>query len=585
MEDERYAGQGLFYGAAVSVLSFFALSVLFVDTQYAHASVADWHKGGSVVPMSATDFSSEAFKQSARDFKDMGGNTINFIIPYYQSNAYSTDIGPGWNTPSDESLAEGIRYVRSLGLKAGISIYLDTYSREWRAYINPQGGERPVWYQRYGDVLVRYGRLAEQNGVELFQLGAEMTNVSSGTFAASNTDRWNTMIANVRAVYSGKLTYSANRPQQDEWSSEASNIGFWDKLDYVGISTYYGFGGSDSVENIKDGWSYNDANFVSQLQRFGKPILFTEIGYRSLDGARFAPWDHFSGGSYDPQEQSNLYEALFQYWNERPYMNGIGIWWWSVDSNYGGPGNTDYTPQNKPAEDVIKRWWTGTNQPPPSDSVSFTTQGGAHPTNPEVGQGTSFSASVTNSSNNPVPGIVVDLEIYRDETRVFQRYFENESFSAGQTRNFDTNWTPDAEGEYVVKIGVFSSAWSQNYAWNDSAATIRVGSSGNPTPPPPSSAVTTEVWWPSDGVRVNGLQPFKAVLQNKDVSQYSMFWQVDGGGFVEMETNMTDWPHKEALVELSNWNWNGAGPYNVNFVSKDNAGNVMSQKSVQIWSQ
>jgi hypothetical protein len=62
-----------------------------------------------------------------------------------------------------------------------------------------------------------------------------------------------------------------------------------------------------------------------------------------------------------------------------------------------------------------------------------------------------------------------------------------------------------------------------------------------------------------------------------------MYWQVDGDQLNEMQNNDTDYPHKEVLVDLSGWNWKNEGPYNINFVSKDLAGNTISQKSVNIY--
>ncbi len=39
--------------------------------------------------------------------------------------------------------------------------------------------------------------------------------------------------------------------------------------------------------------------------------------------------------------------------------------------------------------------------------------------------------------------------------------------------------------------------------------------------------VEVEVWWPKDGVRVSGLQPFKAIATNLSLPEYTMYWQVD----------------------------------------------------------
>src|SRR6185437_731894 len=76
-----------------------------------------------------------------------------------------------------------------------------------------------------------------------------------------------------------------------------------------------------------------------------------------------------------------------------------------------------------------------------------------------------------------------------------------------------------------------------------------------------AESTPVNVWWPTNGAHVAGTQPFKAQVPGLDVSSYEMFWQVDGGTWNHMDTNNTDYPHKEAAVDLTNWKWHGAGPY------------------------
>ena len=99
---------------------------------------------------------------------------------------------------------------------------------------------------------------------------------------------------------------------------------------------------------------------------------------------------------------------------------------------------------------------------------------------------------------------------------------------------------------------------------------------------PSQSGAQIDIWWPTDGAHVSGVQPFKAVLAGQDVATYDMYWQVDGGTLVDMQTNATDAPHKEASVDVSSWNWHGGGPYLVNFVAKQN-GSVVGEHSVNIY--
>lgn len=73
---------------------------------------------------------------------------------------------------------------------------------------------------------------------------------------------------------------------------------------------------------------------------------------------------------------------------------------------------------------------------------------------------------------------IVDVEVYSPSgAKVHQQYFENQSFAAGQRRNFPVSWNVpagSAVGTYTVKIGIFANGWSGLYTWNNSAATVTV---------------------------------------------------------------------------------------------------------------
>jgi uncharacterized protein YkwD len=115
----------------------------------------------------------------------------------------------------------------------------------------------------------------------------------------------------------------------------------------------------------------------------------------------------------------------------------------------------------------------------------------------------SFTATATTTQSTVPPGgsvgitatvitppagtYVVDIEIYdASHDQVFQWYWENEPFTAGQTRQFSTTWQVPANltpGSYSVEIGIFSGPeWATEHLYNDHAATITVGGC-SPRPP------------------------------------------------------------------------------------------------------
>jgi hypothetical protein len=75
------------------------------------------------------------------------------------------------------------------------------------------------------------------------------------------------------------------------------------------------------------------------------------------------------------------------------------------------------------------------------------------------------------------------------------------------------------------------------------------------------------------------------MLENADVSQYSMEWGVGGGSAVPMYTSTAEYPHKEALIDFTNWHWNGAGPYAITLTARTLQGTMLSQKTIQVFVQ
>jgi hypothetical protein len=555
------------------------------------AAVTDWGKGVSIQPTSTTDFSSSSFDQSLQNVKATGANYVSLIVPYYQSNDTSSDIQAGYNTPTDASLAAAIDYAHSIGLAVAINIHNESYTGDWRADISPS--DRNAWFANFNTELQHVGTIAQAHHAEMIVMGTEMVSVASSKINGDNTQRWQTLIVNLRKIYTGKLTYDANSTNNnsDPFEDEKESVGFWSSLDYAGLSVYYNLNtGDNSVASLSNQWNYWNTNDLKAFQqRVGKQLFFTEVGYKSVDGAHLAPWDSGRGGGYNPTEQVNDYEAFLSYWNGFPYV--AGVFWWNWDSNpsAGGSGNTDYTVQNKPALQTMTKWFTNPSSPgttpPPSAPPAITASASSNPASPAANSAATITATAKNTGST-LSNAIVDVEVYNSaNTRVSQQFLSNQSIAASATQNFTTNWSGGAAGQYRVAVGVFNSDWSQNYAWNDSAATITVSAATTPppnNPPPPTTppvTTNTNIWWPSSGSSVSGVQPFKANIDGYDVSQYAMYWQVDGGALNAMGNSTTDYPHKESDVDLSSWHWSSNHQYTLTFVSKDMSGKVISQKS------
>ena len=599
--DERGRGR-----KGITALFFFALIsflVPFASPSLAHAAVSSWDKGVTISPTSVDDFGTAAMKQSLDNARATGANFVAFVIPYYQSNIYATDIGPGWNTPSDSALLAATTYAHSIGLSVMFKVHPESYGGEWRANIDPYN--RTDWFSRYQALLTHLGSLAEQNHVEMISIGTELVRLTSTSWNSSNTGYWNTLIGALRGTYHGKLTYGANSTynQTDQYTNEKIYVGFWSLLDYASLSPYYNLDyGSNSVDSLVRAWDYWNKYDIGPFQaKIGKPILFGEIGYRSLPEAYKDPWNWSRSGPSDQQGQANDYQALMQYWNNYPYMQGIFWWNWSSNPTQISPGDTNYSPERKMAETILKNWFGGNPPPPAAQAPLFVGGGTATPRDLNVGQSVNLALNFTNNGGS-LSGAIVDIEVYaKSGAAVFQKVFTGETLpGGGATKNYAATWTPNAPGDYVLRGGVFSSDWTHNYVWFDSAAPINVANA--PTTPPPTTggtststtssssgtpaatgSQTVDVWWPGTGSHLSGLQPFKAMLENVDPSQYWMSWSVDGGAQNQMWDSTQDYPHKESSVDLTSWTWNSGGPYHLLFTAKDSHGTAYGTKPVDVY--
>ena len=317
-----------------------------------------FQKGVCYATWDKTRYSAPESDASIKSFAEAGAEWVAIVSTVYQDKAYTTKIFSTAKTPNDSSLVHAIQYAHSLGLKVMLKPHLDLQNVEgggWRGEISyATEAEWEEWFRNYADIMLHYAEMAQANGVELFCIGTELTSV-----ATTKEKLWREkIIAPIRGIYKGLLTYAAN------WNEEYRYIKFWDALDYVGIDAYFPLSDNDSpsLDEIKTGW----AKWVQDLEEFqtkiNKPVIFPEVGYCSADGAARTPWEELVTNKVNLQLQADCYEALFSVFWDKEWFYGTYWWRWGTDTRFGGPSNKTFTPQNKPAEDIIKKWY---KQPSP----------------------------------------------------------------------------------------------------------------------------------------------------------------------------------------------------------------------------
>lgn len=295
-----------------------------------------------------------------------GADYLTITPGWVTDSTSSSNVDRKTNTPPDDILAYAIDKAHELGIRVMLKPHLDLKDlSRWRANIDPSN--KALFFQNYKAMILHYADLGQAHKVEQFAIGAELFKLSTNK---ANESYWRDIISEIRKRYSGKLTYSA---VFGGGYDELNLIPFWDALDSVGLSAYVPLADNTnpSVESLKTSWSEIEQKYVYPAYlKFNKPILVTEVGWKSIDGAAIQPEGSYSD-SLDLQEQSDLYQAFFEFWGLKNYFSGVHFWDWWPEPNRGGVEDKDFTPQDKPAESIIKKFFGGILSPPPSQTENL----------------------------------------------------------------------------------------------------------------------------------------------------------------------------------------------------------------------
>ncbi len=198
----------------------------------------------------------------------------------------------------------------------------------------------------YDKFILNYAELAEETNASILCIGTELEK-----FVENRPEYWQRLIKKIRAIYKGKLTYAAN------WD-EYKRTPFWKELDYIGIDAYFPLSESQtpSLLELETGWQPWKKTILEVSQSNGRPILFTEFGYRSMDYTAKKPWlvDN-NEDKVNMDAQVNAKKAIFnEFWKEDWFAGGY-VWKWFIQHDKsGGDSDNRFTPQNKPAQAVIR---------------------------------------------------------------------------------------------------------------------------------------------------------------------------------------------------------------------------------------
>jgi hypothetical protein len=328
----------------------FFIVIILLQAHCAHMPMSDQIKINGV---SLEAPSKEIDGQVMTQVKEQVAANWVCLMPYAYSKEDETNIGFDlpwqWWGEREEGIAVCAAQAKAQHLKIMLKPHLWI---GWGSFTGDldfdNAAEWDTWNESYRAYILKYARLAEEHQIDLFCIGTELK-----TPVKRNPEFWTSLIDEVRAVYSGLVTYAGN------WDSY-KDFPFWNKLDYIGVDAYFPVSEEQtaSVDSCAAGWE----KWADELSRIsdamGKKILFTEYGYRSVDFCAKKPWDTSGSDNLNNASQANALEGLYQRVWKKDWLAGGFIWKWHDDSHRNEERQgSRFTPQGKEAEAVVKKYY------------------------------------------------------------------------------------------------------------------------------------------------------------------------------------------------------------------------------------
>ena len=217
------------------------------------------------------------------------------------------------------------------------------------------------WFDQYTGFVMSHAHLAESTGIEMLVIGKQL----GAPTRESNNQRWRDLIAQVRATYSGSISYA-------QWVDDTQGAYFSFPFDAVDYAMIYQWGQisdeiTPSVMELEQSLrEINESVYEPLSRETGKPIIFL-APFQSRSGAAQQVWYEPTVAqpriSADLVTQAAMYQALFRAVADQDWVAGVVSWgfWWRDDfENIFGKGDASFdkssTIRNKPTVEIWRRW-------------------------------------------------------------------------------------------------------------------------------------------------------------------------------------------------------------------------------------
>ncbi len=302
-------------------------------------------------------YGSTASARSMVEARTLGANWVS-LTPFGRTwDLAPTGIDLTFETPFEENRKNVIRAIHQAhaeGLKVFLVPHLWVETGGWRALIDP--GDDAAWSRwtdAYRSFLLTWAEVAAEGSVEMLSVGVELRSWVTTSRASSML----AIIEEVRRVYPGLLTYSAN------WD-DVGDTAILGAIDLIGINAFYPLADHDgaSPAELAEGGRKVAASVEALSRSAGKPVVLTEIGYTTRPNPAVKPWewpDGMKDVKVDERAQAEAYRALIAPFLDARWCAGFFVWRFYADpDDVSQEAEWGFSPRGKLAELVMRDAFT-----------------------------------------------------------------------------------------------------------------------------------------------------------------------------------------------------------------------------------
>ncbi len=307
-------------------------------------------------------YGSPACAKAMNEARDIGATWIS-LTPFGRVwDLKPTGIDLTFEAPFEENrrnVLAAIAQAHARGLKVFLVPHLWVEKGDWRALIDPGDDKAWArWAEAYRHFLLTWAMVAAEGGVEMFSVGVELRSFVTTNRAAM----FFPIIQDVRRIYSGLLTYSAN------WDDVDDTL-ILGELDLIGINAFYPLADKKGAgrETLMAGGKRVTEGIEKLARQWQKPVVLTEIGYTTRTDPAVKPWewpDGMKDVKVDEEAQAQAYEAIIAPLLDSKAAAGFFVWRYYADpDDVSQESEWGFSPRGKLAELILRdaftaRWAT-----------------------------------------------------------------------------------------------------------------------------------------------------------------------------------------------------------------------------------